>query len=104
LITDESPFVLMRRELLRRTAWAGRAREAEALLALNRAAGVSQPVLLGDEARVRWAAGDRPGGLELARRALELDPSPENKRLVEELSRPAARVWSPELAHFDDDK
>lgn len=103
-IRDQSPFVQVRRALLHHYAWSGRTHAADLLLEKNRAAGISQPVLLADEARILWGAGDRPGGLELARRALELDPGPEYRALFNDYSRPRRRGWTPELSYFDDDK
>lgn len=103
-LRDQSPFVLVRRALVRQLAWDGRARAAEPLLEENRRAGASEPSLLHDEARIRFATGDREGALRLAQRALALEASGENARLVAELERASALRWTPEFAWFEDDR
>lgn len=103
-LRDQSPFVQARRVLLRQLAWDGQASAAGRLLEDNRRAGASEPVLLHDEARVRHAVGDRDGALRLAQRALALEASAENERLVAELERASALTWTGEFAWFDDDQ
>ncbi|HEX4046981.1 MAG TPA: tetratricopeptide repeat protein [Elusimicrobiota bacterium] len=102
-IRDESPYVLVRRALLRQLAWDGKTREAEALLEANRRDGVSEPVLLADEARIRYAAGDRAAALRLAQRALQLAPGAENEQLVAEMRREEPPLeWRPEFVYEND--
>ncbi|MBI2386863.1 MAG: polysaccharide deacetylase family protein [Elusimicrobia bacterium] len=103
-LRDQSPVVQARRVLLRQLSWDGQESAARRLLEENRRAGASEPVLLHDEARVLLAVGDRDGALRLAQRALALEASGENERLVAELERASAVRWTGEFAWFDDDQ
>lgn len=104
LITDENPFVLMRRDLLARAVWEGRIRDALGHLEENRRAGVSYPTLLADEADLRFASGDRARGLELARLALRLDATPGNRKRVEEMRARIGLEWNPSFHFYSDNK
>jgi tetratricopeptide (TPR) repeat protein len=104
LIRDQTPFVRMRRTMLLRAAWSGKTHEALRLLEENRRAGVSEALLLSDEAHIRSAAGDRAAALRLAQRALELEPSEENKKFVAELGAAPRREWHPEFVYSDDNQ
>ena len=103
-IRDQSPFVLVRRTLLHRLAWAGKTHEAAVLLEANRRAEVSESILLADEALIRFAAGDPEAALRLAQRALELAPGPENRKVVAEVSRKAPLHWKPEFVYDNDNR
>lgn len=87
LIGDEDPRVLVRRQLIARAIYDRRAREALRWLRENQLSGASDALNLADEARIRWAFGDRPRGVGMARAALALDEEPEYRRLKEELER-----------------
>jgi tetratricopeptide (TPR) repeat protein len=102
LISDQNPFAAMRQQLLLWDAWEGHPRAAYHWLELNRAAGVSQPALAASEAQIRFATGDQSRGLELASLALTLDPSAENQRLVDSMTRTLHHDWAPSISFFRD--
>ena len=103
-IRDQSPFVLVRRTLLHRLAWSGKTHDAALLLEANRRAGVSEWILIADEARIRYAAGDLEAALRLAQHALELEPGAENRELFAEVSRKAPLQWKPEFVYDNDNR
>lgn len=104
LIGDEDPRVLVRRQLIARAIYDRRAREALRWLRENQHSGASDALNLSDEARIRWAFGDRPRGVGMARAALALDEEPEYRRLKEELERKLKPGVQPSMRYVVDNR
>jgi len=104
LFGDENPFTLAYRVLMAEAVWEKKTREAFGWLDQERASGASPKLLLADEARVRFGAGEQSRGLALARQALALDNGPDNQSLVQSMSLVIRPKWTPGIEYYSDSR
>ena len=104
LIADENPFTLAYRALLAQNAWEKKTRDAFYWLGQERDAGVAPKILVTDEARIRFSAGELSRGTTLAKQALALGNLPEAQDLLNAMQAQIRPKWTPGIEYYSDSR
>jgi tetratricopeptide (TPR) repeat protein len=101
---DQNPRTLMYRQLLRQAAWDERNHEAYYWLKQLEDSDASRAVLLADESRIRYSAGDYAGAENLAQRSLTINKDADVERLLKMAEAHKGFTWSPDFTYWQDNQ
>ncbi len=102
-LQDQNGRAFIYSELLHQAMWRGRTREAYRWLTKLQEANVSERVLWGEEARIRYAAGDIQSGYELASRVLSYNPD-HYEHMIETNLVKEGPAWNPGFVYAKDNR
>ena len=104
-VAHKNPIVLAHGTLFKQAAWQGRFREAAQWLEQLRQDGVSPSLLLVEQARLHYAAGDSVQGRALIDQALQTEHSAEVAHIAQAIQQDDDRwVWTPYVEWKDDNQ
>ena len=93
-LQDNNPIVRAHRILLQQAIWENRIPESEQWLAALKNDGVNDSVLLVEEARLQKAGGQDIKAVALAKQALQLEDSADNRRFLDEMLSQKRGGWT----------
>ncbi|MBI3010375.1 MAG: polysaccharide deacetylase family protein, partial [Candidatus Omnitrophica bacterium] len=104
-VAYEDPFLQTRLTLLRQSVWQGRLKEARQWLESMRQAGTPESLLLMEQARLHFAAGDPIHGRSYLDRALQAQPTAEVLQAAEALRHNESQwAWAPSVWFSQDNR
>lgn len=103
-LRDQQPRVLYYRELLKQALWQDRPHEAAKWLSALRDSGVTEHVLLGEEGRLLFYAGDVTRSQELVQQSLARRPVEETRNLARSIAARRGLSWTPGFTFQEDNR